>query len=144
MLEEISSAYDRHGYPPVELNVRSSYGLPMDGEKWMFLNVIYQGNAESIAEQIWVYEGRLTEEQVLAFFSGQLGHSVARRDLAYKTHVSFSGIRLYVPELTPVYFDEKRRLLCMWEDGTRNVAGGFRKTGISYRVLLDPMTEDRA
>ena len=80
----------------------------------------------------------------LAFFLEQLGHSVARKDLAYKTHVSFSRIRLYVPELTPVYFGERTGLLFLWEWGTKNAASGFRKTGISYRVLLDPMTEDRA
>ena len=80
----------------------------------------------------------------LAFFLEQLGHSVARKDLAYKTHVSFSGIRLYVPELTPVYFDEKMGLLCLWERGNKNTARVFSKAGISYRVLLGPMTEDRA
>ena len=86
----------------------------------------------------------LTEEQVLAFFSEQLEHPVASEDLEYKRDFSFSGIRLYFPDLTPVYFDEETGLLCMWERGNKNAASVFSKTGFNHRVLLDPMTEDRA
>ncbi len=142
--ESLEALKDRHGYPSVELKARSTYGWPIDEEKRVFLNVICDGNGKSIAEQIRAYEGSLTEKQVLAFFSDQLGHEVTSEDLEYKRDVSFSGIRLYFPELTPVYFDEETGLLCMWERGNKNTASVFSKTGINHRVLLDPMSEDRA
>ena len=122
------------GQPNVEQTDKGIYSWAVDEKQCLFLAVIFNKDALSVAEQLRSHEGPLEEDKALQFFKSQLGRTVAAEDFTPDGKVQFAGSNLNFGKTAQIFLDQFKEILCVWQEGNKPSASVYSKEGAALRM----------